>query len=51
MSSLSRLRRLIDPFKITDGRHFRLKDHKPGDTLDLDSRSQTRTNDSTGTST
>jgi PPK2 family polyphosphate:nucleotide phosphotransferase len=42
MSSLSRkdLRRLIDPFKITEGRHFRLKDHKPGNTLDLESKEQ-----------
>ncbi len=29
--------RFLDPYRITDGRKFRLKDHDPGDTAGLDS--------------
>ncbi len=32
-----RLSRFLDPYRITDGRKFRLKDHDPGDTGGLDS--------------
>lgn len=34
----ARVRRFIKPYVITSGKHFRLKDHDPGDTHHLDSQ-------------
>jgi PPK2 family polyphosphate:nucleotide phosphotransferase len=32
---------LVDPFRVTTGRRFTLKDHRPGNTLDFKSKAQT----------
>jgi PPK2 family polyphosphate:nucleotide phosphotransferase len=39
---VSRARAWADPFRITDGDHFRLKDVDPADTLDLESEDKPR---------
>jgi polyphosphate kinase 2 (PPK2 family) len=39
---IARARALAEPFRITDGDHFRLKDVDPGNTLDLDSEDKPR---------
>src|SRR5438093_1712426 len=39
---IKRSRRIADPFRITKGKHFRLKDVDPGDTLELTSEDKPR---------
>jgi PPK2 family polyphosphate:nucleotide phosphotransferase len=36
------VKKLLDPFRVTDGRKFRLEDIRPGDTHDLKSKEQAR---------
>jgi PPK2 family polyphosphate:nucleotide phosphotransferase len=37
---MSQLSKFIEPFRITSGKGFRLKDHNPGDTHEIDSKEQ-----------
>src|SRR5213594_4435677 len=39
---IKRSRRIADPFRITKGKHFRLKDVDPGDTLEFTSEDKPR---------
>lgn len=39
---IKRSRRIADPFRITKGKHFRLKDADPGDTLEFTSEDKPR---------
>jgi PPK2 family polyphosphate:nucleotide phosphotransferase len=41
-SLIKRARGFAKPFRVTDGKGFRLKDVKPGDTLDLDAEDKPR---------
>ncbi len=38
MAGNGRLRRFVKPFRVDDGRRFRLKDHDPGETRGIDSK-------------
>src|SRR5262245_48742117 len=42
---IERARGFSKPFRVTDGKGFRLKDVDPGDTLDLDSEDKPRAKD------
>ena len=44
-NELSRIRRFSKPFRITDGKNFRLKDVDPNDTLHLESEDKPRAKD------
>lgn len=44
-NELSRIRRFSKPFRVTDGKNFRLKDVDPNDTLHLESEDKPRAKD------
>ena len=45
---IKRARKFTAPFRVTDGRGFRLKDVDPGDTLNLKSEDKPRAREASG---